>query len=87
MDLQVKGVCFSFPRPEPIPYLISSSQGNHEVFLGSIISSRSSGSSDHTNEDEDETSFTYSSLLQRWIDQACGYTFMQDDQANGFYFH
>jgi hypothetical protein len=72
---------FSFSRPEPVPYLISSSQGNHEVFLGSLISSRSSGSSDHTNRDEDEPSSTYSIPLQRWIDQACGYTFMQDDQV------
>jgi hypothetical protein len=36
--------------------------------------------------DEDEPSSTYSSPLQRWIDQSCGYTFRQDDQADGFSF-
>jgi hypothetical protein len=77
---------FSFGRHEPVPYLIPSSQGNHEVFLGSLISSWSSGINDHVNEDEDEPSSTYSSPLQRWIDQACGYTFRRDDQADGFSF-
>jgi hypothetical protein len=36
--------------------------------------------------DEDEPSSTYSSPLQRWIDQSCGYTFRQDDRADGFSF-
>jgi hypothetical protein len=33
---------------------------------------------------EDEPSSTYDSPVQRWIDQACGYTFRMDDQADGF---
>jgi hypothetical protein len=74
----MKRPCFSFSRPEVVPYLIPSSQGNHEVFLGSLISSQSSGSSDHTNGDEDEPSSTYDIPLQRWIDQACGYPFRHD---------
>jgi hypothetical protein len=77
-DSKIKRVHFSLPRPEPVPYLISSSQGNHEVFLGPLISSQSSGSNDHVQEDEDEPSSTYSIPLQRWIDQACGYHFRQD---------
>jgi hypothetical protein len=39
-DSQMKRPHFSFSRPEPVPYLIPSSQGNHEVFLGSLISSQ-----------------------------------------------
>jgi hypothetical protein len=43
-DSQMKRSHFSFSRLEVVPYLIPSSQGNHEVFLGSLISSRSLGS-------------------------------------------
>jgi hypothetical protein len=50
------------------------------------MSSQSLGSSDHANGDEYEPRYTDGSPLQRWIDQACGYTFSQDDQANGFSF-
>jgi hypothetical protein len=49
----MKRPCFSFSRPEVVPYLIYSSQGNHEVFLGILISSQSSGSSGCTNEYEE----------------------------------
>jgi hypothetical protein len=77
---------FSFSRPEHVPYLVPPSQENHEVFLGSLIFSRSSGSSDHTNGDEDEPSSTYGIPLQRWIDQDCGYTFRQHDQDDDFSF-
>jgi hypothetical protein len=45
-DSQMKRPHFSFSRPEVVPYLISSSQGSHAVFLGSLISSQSSTSSD-----------------------------------------
>jgi hypothetical protein len=74
-DSQMKRQRFSFSRPEPVPYLISSSQGNPRVFLGSLIYSQSSGSNDHANEDEDEPSFTYGIPFQRWIDRSCGYPF------------
>jgi len=36
-----------FSRPELIPHLISSSQGNIGIFLGSLMSSHSSGRNDH----------------------------------------
>jgi hypothetical protein len=77
------------PRPKSIPYLISSSQGNHEVLLGPPIYSRSLGRNDHVQEDEDETSSTYSIPLQIWIDQACIYHFRHDslhDQSCGYSF-
>jgi hypothetical protein len=67
----------SFSRPELVPYLISPSQGNHGVFLGSLIFSQSSGSSDYENEDEDESSPTCDSLVLRWIDRACGRSFQR----------
>jgi hypothetical protein len=74
----------SFLGPEVLPYLVSSSLGNRKVFLGSLILSHPSGSNDFLGEDEYESSSTYGIPLQRWIDQACGYTFRQDDQADGF---
>jgi hypothetical protein len=43
-----------FSRPKVIPYLISSSLGNHQAFLGSLISSQHLGSGDILSEDEDE---------------------------------
>jgi hypothetical protein len=76
----------SFLGPEVLPYLVSSSLGNHKVFLGSLILSQPSGSNDFLSEDEDEFSSTYGIPLQRWIDQAFGYTFRKDDQADGFSF-
>jgi hypothetical protein len=57
-----------FNRPEVVPYLVSSSQGNHGVLFGSLMYSQSSGSNDHANGDEYEPSCTYGSPLQRWID-------------------
>jgi hypothetical protein len=65
---------FSFSRLESVPYLIPSSQGNNEVFLASLISSRFPGSIDHTNGDEDEPSSIYNSPIQIWVDR-CGYYF------------
>ena len=67
-----------FSRPEPVPYLIYSSHGNHGVFLGSLMSSQSSGRNNHANWDEDKPSFTYGMPLQRWIDWSCGYPFRKD---------
>jgi hypothetical protein len=46
----------SFSRPKVVPYLISPSQGIFRVFLGSLISSQSSGSSGVIKEDEDKPS-------------------------------
>jgi hypothetical protein len=60
--------------------------GNQQVSLGFLILSQPSGSSDFLSEDEDESSSTYGIPLQKWIDQACGYTFWQDDRADGFSF-
>jgi hypothetical protein len=60
---------------EGIPYLISSSLGNHQAFLGSLISSQHLGSGDILSEDEDESSSIHGIPLQRWIDRACGYSF------------
>jgi hypothetical protein len=79
-DLQMKMEHFSSSRPKPVPYLISSSKGNHGVFLGSLISSYPSRSNNLANRDEDEPSFKYGTPLQRWIDQPCGYPFKQDIQ-------
>jgi hypothetical protein len=67
-DSKIKRAHFSLPRPEPVPYLFSPSQENHEVFLGPLISYQSSGSNDHVQEDEYEPSYTYSSPLRRCID-------------------
>jgi hypothetical protein len=58
-----------------MPYLISSSLGNHQIFLGSLISSHPSWSSDVSSEDEYKLSCIHGSPLQIWIDQACGYSF------------
>jgi hypothetical protein len=77
---------FSFSRPEPIPYLIPSSEGNHEDLLGSLISSQYLGSNDHNNGDEDDPSSTYGIPLRILIDHAYGYTFRQHDQADGLSF-
>jgi hypothetical protein len=54
--------------PEHVPYLIYSSQENHGVFLGYLMSSWSSGIRNHTNGDEYETSSIYCSPPQRRID-------------------
>jgi hypothetical protein len=78
-DSQGKRQCFS--TPETVPYLLPSSPRDHAVFFRSLISSQSSTSSESLCMDEDEPSSTYSSPLQRWIDQSCGYTFRQDDRA------
>jgi hypothetical protein len=83
-DSQGKRQCFS--TPETVPYLLPSSPRDHAVFFRSLISSQSSTSSESLCIDEDEPSSTYSSPLQRWIDQSCGYTFRQDDRADGFSF-
>jgi hypothetical protein len=42
------------------------------------VSSQSSESSDHVSEEEDEPSSICGSPIQRWMDQACGYSFQQD---------
>jgi hypothetical protein len=86
-DSQMKRPRFSFSIPKHVPYLIPPSQGNHKVFFGSLISSKSSRSNYYTNGDEDETSSTYGSPLKKWIDHAYGYTFMQHEQADDFSFH
>jgi hypothetical protein len=83
---RVKRQRFSPSGHEVVPYLLSSSPGSHAVFFRSLISSQSSISSRSLCADEDEPSSTYGSPLQRWIDQACGYTFRQHDQADGFSF-
>jgi hypothetical protein len=68
---------YSFSKPEVFPYLISPSPGNHRFFLGSLISSQISRSSGILSEDEDESSSICSIPIQRWMDQACGYSFQQ----------
>jgi hypothetical protein len=86
-DSQVKRRCFS--TPEHVPYLLPSSPRDHAVFFRSLISSQSSTSCESLCADEDEPSSTYSTPLQRWIDQACGYHFMQDslhDQSGRYSF-
>jgi hypothetical protein len=75
-DSQMKRQCFSIH--EHVPYLISSSHRNHGVFLGSLMSSQSSGSENHANGDEYDPSSTYDSLIHIWINQACGFSFQQD---------
>jgi hypothetical protein len=67
----------SFSRPELVPYLLPP-QGNHGVLLGSLISSQFSGSSGHDDKEENEPSSMRSSPIQRWVDQACGYSSQQD---------
>jgi hypothetical protein len=47
---------YFFSGLEVVPYLISSSLGNHQIFLGSLISSHPSGSDDVSSEDEDDSS-------------------------------
>jgi hypothetical protein len=64
-------------RPHSRSYLIPPYQGKQWDLSYEI---------DHTIGDEDDPSSTYDSPLQRWIDQACGYTFRQHDQANDFSF-
>jgi hypothetical protein len=56
------------------------------VFLGSLFLSHPSWSSDFMSEDGDNSSSTYGIPLHMMIDQACGYTFRQDDQVDGFSF-
>jgi hypothetical protein len=60
-------------RSMSVPCLV-----NHNIFLGSFISSQSSESSDHVSEEEDESSSICGIPIQRWVDQACGYSFQQD---------
>jgi len=43
-----------FTKTEAVTYLISSSLGNRQAFLGSLISSQHLGSGDILSEDEDE---------------------------------
>jgi hypothetical protein len=43
-----------FSRPKVVPYPISSCLENHQVFLGSLISSQHSGSGDILSEDEEQ---------------------------------
>jgi hypothetical protein len=69
-----------------VPYRISPCLGDQQVFLGSLIPSHPSVSSDFLSEDEDESFSIYGIPLQRWIDHACGYTFWKDDRADGFSF-
>jgi hypothetical protein len=45
--------------PEVVPYLVSSSLGNHKVSLGSLIFSQPLGSSDILSEDEDDVVYTW----------------------------
>jgi hypothetical protein len=84
MDLQIKrkhilsvGKNYFF-RLEVVPYLISSTLGNHRVFLGSFISSQYLESSDHVNEEDDEPSSIRGNSTQRWVDKACGYSSQHD---------
>jgi hypothetical protein len=76
----------SFLGPQILPYLVSSSLRNQQVFLGCLILSHPSGRNDFVSEDEYESSSTYGIPLQKWIDEAFGYTFKQDDQVDGFSF-
>jgi hypothetical protein len=64
-----------FFRPELVPYLISSTLGNHGLFFGFLISSHPAGTSFILSQDVDELSSTYGSPIQRWVDQSCGYSF------------
>jgi hypothetical protein len=52
---------YSFSRPKLLPYLISPSQENHGVFLGSLISLQYSRSSGHAHKEENEVSFIHGS--------------------------
>jgi hypothetical protein len=62
----------SFLGAEVVSYHVSSSMGNHKVFLGSLIFSQPLGSSNILREYEDELLSIRGSLIQRWIDRACG---------------
>jgi hypothetical protein len=64
-----------FYRREFVLHPISPCMGNQQVSLGFLSLSQPSGSSVFLSEDEEELSSTYGSPLQKWIDQACGYTF------------
>jgi hypothetical protein len=90
-DLQTKKRHFLIPTEEffskAMPYLVSSCFGNHRVFLGSLVLSQSSRSTDLVSEEEDKLSYTYGIPLHRWIDHVCGYTFRWDDWAVGFSLH
>jgi hypothetical protein len=68
----------SFLGPEVIPYHVSSSLGNHKVFLGSLIFSHPSGSSNILREYEDKLSSIRGSPIQRWIHQDCVHSLQQD---------
>jgi hypothetical protein len=89
-DLQINKRNFLNPMEDclskVVPYHVSSCLGNHRVFLGSLVLSKPSGSSDFLSKDEDDPSSIYGSPLHGWIDQACGYSFRWDDQAYGFSF-
>jgi hypothetical protein len=77
-DLQKERQQFSASRHEVVPYLLSSSLGNHAIFFQSLISSQSSRSNDVQNEEEDEPSSIYGRPLQQWFDHACGFSVQQD---------
>jgi hypothetical protein len=74
-DSRIKRQHFSFYKHEMVPYLFSSSLRNHRAFLGSLVSSHSSGSNGVLKEDEDSPLSLQVSPLQRWIDQVCGHSF------------
>jgi hypothetical protein len=58
----------SFLGLEVVPDLISSSLGNHKVFLGSLIFSQPSWSNDILSNDEYDSSSIHGSQIHRWID-------------------
>jgi hypothetical protein len=64
----------SFLGLEVVPYHVSSSMGNHKVFLGFIIFLHPLGSSYILKEDEEEMSSIHGISIHRWIDQACGHS-------------
>jgi hypothetical protein len=62
-------------NPLPCP---NNTLTSYTIFFESLISSQSSGSNGALSEDDDEPLSMCSSPIQRWIDQACGYSFHQD---------
>jgi hypothetical protein len=82
------------PRPNVMPYFIFYCLGNHQDFLGYLVSSQHLGSDEILSEVEDEILSIHAIPLKIWIDRACGhpsriYLFKQDlwdDQTCGYSF-
>jgi hypothetical protein len=68
----------SFFEHEVVPYFLFPYLGSHSFFFCSIISSQYSTSSGILSNDEYKPSFICGIPIQRWIDQACGYSFQQN---------